>query len=129
MTCSVLGGLVEPFKRMVAYMVEFYRRLAAFCRVRGSYELTAPARYVGLRGTTLAARRALNNLVHPFALPFERVYCGGAWSRARSRTLAKVLFLGADFYSPGLFLSLVKFFLTSTDLRRSESDPYSTHLT
>jgi hypothetical protein len=57
---------------MVAYLVEFYRRLAAFCKVRGSYEQPAPARYVGLRGTTLAARRALNNLVHPFALPFKR---------------------------------------------------------
>jgi hypothetical protein len=64
--------LVEPFKRMVAHLVEFYRCLAAFSGVRGSYEQPAPARNVGLRGAPLTARRALNNPVHPFALQFER---------------------------------------------------------
>jgi hypothetical protein len=64
--------MVEPFERMVADPVEFYGPLAAFCGVRGSYEQPAAARNVGLRGATLTARRALNNLVHPFGLQFER---------------------------------------------------------
>jgi hypothetical protein len=36
--------MVEPFERMVADPVEFYRRLAAFCGARGSYEQPAPSR-------------------------------------------------------------------------------------
>jgi hypothetical protein len=117
---------------MVAYLVEFYRRLAAFCKVRGSYEQPAPARYVGLRGTTLAARRALNNLVHPFALPFERGVLrwsvvprsfahigGGAWSRARSRTLAKVLLFRSCFLFPRFVSHPSQVF---TDLYRFEEE-------
>ena len=51
---------------------EFYRRLAAFCGALGHYEQPALARNVGLRGATLTVRRALNNLVYPFELQFER---------------------------------------------------------
>jgi hypothetical protein len=70
--------MVEPFERMVADPIKFYRRLAAFCGARGSYEQPEPAHNVGLRGATLTARRALNNLVHPFGLQFER----GTWRRS-----------------------------------------------
>ncbi len=64
--------MVEPFERMIADPVEFYRRLAAFCGALGHYEQPALARNVGLRGATLTVRRALNNLVYPFELQFER---------------------------------------------------------
>jgi hypothetical protein len=36
--------MVEPFERMVADPVEFYRHLAVFCGARGSYEEPAPSR-------------------------------------------------------------------------------------